>query len=890
MAATLDRIAALERARRHSPFLREALNALPAVKDTFCSEGATAALALARSEPDLPVGISLRRQRRALAFAVALGDLAGEFDLETATGALSDFADFAIDAAVRTAIHERLPDADPNGFAVLALGKLGSRELNYSSDVDLILLFDPDVLPRRARDEPGEAAVRVARRMAELLQRRDEHGYVLRVDLRLRPSSEVTPAALPVDAAISYYESSALPWERAAFIRARACAGDIALGERFLSEIRPFVWRRALDFGAIEEIRSITGRIRDRYEEGQKLGPGFDLKRGQGGIREVEFFAQVQQLIHGGRDPALRSPATIPALQSLAAAGHLSFDTAAAMGSAYRRLRTVEHRLQMVEDQQTHRLPLDAEALDNVAALDGLKGSEALLGSLRPHVERVAAEFGELLPERSERLSETGATLRMELARLGFADAEAAARRVQDWRSGRARSLRSGPARSAFEAMLPLLLGEIAGGPDPNHALNRLSDLVERLSSGVNFFRLLEARPNLARIFALVLAHAPVLSDQLARRPELLDGLIDQSSLDPLPALDDLVAALRRRIAAEPFDAALDRARRFVNERRFALGVQLVSGERDPLAVAEQYADLAEAAIIILSERTSAEFAERHGRVEQGELLILGLGRLGGRRLTHASDLDLIFLYDAPAGARSAGERQLSATDYYNRLAPRIVAALSVGTAAGPLYDVDTRLRPQGSKGMLAVSLDGFLDYQAREAWTWEHMALCRARPVFGSVVGRERLEAAIQTLLTTPHDAAKVRSDAGRMRSEMARHKPPAGPLDIKLGPGGLVDLEFAVHTLQLTTGQALYPRVGAVLAALTAAGLLDETAEADGKLLTRLLVVLRLVAPEGEPAPQSRLLVATLCGHESWNGLLEALGAARQRVAERWARVKEG
>ncbi len=886
------RRSALDRAERNAPFLRTAIASCPAVVDTFLADGASAAVSAAMATEDGDPAVRLRRQRQALALAAALGDLSGEFCLPILTGHLSDFADRAIDEAVRVAIAERTPDAVPCGFAVLALGKLGSRELNYSSDVDLILLYDPTTLPHKAREDVGEAAVRIGRRMIALLQDRTADGYVARVDMRLRPSPEVTPIALPLNAAISYYESQALPWERAAFIRARACAGDVALGERFLKEIQPFIWRRALDFGAIDEIRQISGRIRDHYAQGQALGPGYDLKRGRGGIREAEFFIQVQQLIHGGRDPNLRDPAVLDALPALVAAGRMDASVADGLAAAYVRLRDVEHRAQMIDDQQTHVLPLDADALDAVARLDGLADGAALVASLERHVAFVSKQFDALGPDEDERLSNDPEILRRELQAMGFGDPEPVLRFVADWRSGRARALRSPAARSAFEAMLPALMRAVAGGPDPMRALNRFSDVVDKLSSGVNLFRLLGARPQLASLLALVLAHAPPLADQLGRRPTLLDGLIDDSSFSLPPDAPTLVNRFARAIDGEPFDLALDRMRRMLGERRFALGVQLIAAHRDPIVIAEGYSDLAEAAIVALTDAVTREFERSHGRIAGGDLVVLGLGRLGGRALTHASDLDLIFLFDAPEGAASDGAKSLAATDYFNRLASRVTAALRTPTAAGPLYDVDTRLRPQGEQGMLAVSLAAFEAYQRSDAWTWEHMALCRARPLTGSPATQAKVCDLVRAILGSRTDAETIRSDAAAMRAQMAHHKPPAGPLDIKLGEGGLVDMEFAVHTLQLVHHVGLDPRLEVALTALVDAGLIDAGADADLRLLSRVLVVLRLLAPEGsmEPAVQSRDLLASLCGHEQWGALIDALDEARARIAARWKAVKEG
>ena len=886
-----NRELALGRARQFAPFLNEAATSFPEIAERFLEEGAEASVASPLELEGASVESTLRRRRTALALAIALGDLAGELSFERATRLLSDFADEAIELALATAIAERVPGADTTGFAVLALGKLGSRELNYSSDVDLILLFDPERLPRRERDDPSEAAVRIGRRIIELLQKRTEDGYVVRVDLRLRPSPEVTPIALPVNAAISHYESSALPWERAAFIRARTCAGDRAVGDHFLSSIEPFVWRRSLDFGVIDEVREISARIRDHFAQGAKLGPGYDLKRGRGGIREVEFFAQIQQMVHGGRDRSVRKPATLDALEALRAGEKIDAGDAAVLADAYRLLRTIEHRVQMIEDAQTHLLPLDRDALDGVARLHGLGTGDELIELLRPHVDATEALFDSLAPDREGRLSNDPAILADELSAMGFADTGVAARRIADWRSGKARSLRSPAARTAFEAMLPGLLREIASGPDAERALNRFADIVEKLSSGINLYRLLEARPQLSRHLALILAHAPPLADMLARRPELLDGLIDESFFALPPEPEAMAERLQQAMAGEPYDRALDRARRLVNERRFSLGVQLIAAHADPLDLAMGYSNVAEGTIIALAAAAEKEFAKAHGRIAGGELLILALGRLGGRALTHASDLDLIYIYDAPAGAVSEGAKPLSATDYYNRLANRVTAALSVSTAAGPLYDVDTRLRPQGSEGMLAVSLSGFLDYQREEAWTWEHMALCRARPVHGSTEARGRLAKAIRSILAGAHDAARVRQDAAKMREDMARHKAPSGPLDIKLGPGGLVDLEFAVHTLQLMHGEGLDPRLEFAISGLAEKGLIDPSYDADLRLLSRMLVVMRLVAPHSnEPPEESCGLVASLCGHEHWDGLLAAHDEARQRIAALWQSVREG
>jgi glutamate-ammonia-ligase adenylyltransferase len=439
--------------------------------------------------------------------------------------------------------------------------------------------------------------------------------------------------------------------------------------------------------------------------------------------------------------------------------------------------------------------------------------------------------------------------------------------------------------------MLPTLLPAIAAGATPDHALNRLSDIVEKLSSGVNFFRLLEARPHLAQLLAKVLAHAPALADQLGRRPELFEGLFDSSSFELPPPADEFAARLAGAMRGQPYDVALDRARRLVNERRFALGVQLIDRIRDPLEVTEGYARVAEGALVALGSTAETEFELAHGRFANGELVVLGLGRLGGSSLTHASDLDLIYLHDVSDGGVSDGPKPLGPNDYFNRLANRFTAALSVPTASGPLYDVDTRLRPGGAKGMLVVSLDAFEQYQRNEAWTWEHMALCRARPVFGSAEVREQVAAMIDSIIRMPRDPNKVIADAVRMRADMERHKPAKSALDVKLGPGGLVDLEFATHVLQLTTHVGLNPRLEIALDALAQEGLIRTNVVEALRLLSRMLVMMRLVAPaDVKPTPETWQLVAEACGAASWDELLAEHDAARHSIAELWTRIKEG
>ena len=885
---------AIARAEAHSPYLRGLMRRFPDVvtasspgegRGPVPNEQSRFATSFSRSGPrpstgDVPT--ALRHAKGRLALSVALGDLSGQLTLEQVTTQLSDFADYALDTALAAAFEAIVPGERARGFSIIALGKQGSRELNYSSDLDPILIFDPATLPCRARDEPVETAVRIARKLVEIMQARDEHGYVFRMDLRLRPNPEATPIALPVNAAISYYESQALAWERAAFIRARACAGNIALGQSFLDAIKPFVWRRGLDFGAIAEIRHMSRRIRDHYAQGQAFGPGYDLKRGRGGIRECEFFAQIHQLIHGGRDPALRAPATVPALTSLAEAGWVDRDEAQTLADSYRLYRTIEHRLQMVDDLQTHSLPKQADALDNVAQLHGLSDGAALLDLLRAPVAKVGHIYDRLDGDARETLPHDAEALADSLTGLGLADTPDIVRRIESWRSGNIRALRSQAAQEALEAVLPAIIRALSAAADPLTAFNRLDGLIEKLPSALNLFRLIEARPQLLGLLADILCHAPMLATELSRRADLLDGLIDASALDPAGSVGEIAARLIHPDTGADLEARLDRVRHIVGEMRFALGAQIVTGASDPLAVAGGYARIAEAAVETVTDATIASFEASHGHIAGREFVILALGRMGGAELTHASDLDLIYLFTGSHEGISDGAKPLGTVHYFNRLAQRVTAGLSVPTSGGALYEVDTRLRPSGAKGPLVVSLEGFARYQREEAWTWEHMALCRARVIYGLPEARAAAQDIISDILAHPHDPATLIADAAKMRADMATHKPPKSALDVKLGEGGLVDLEFAIHVTQLQFSQGFKPGLADAIVALNMPASLSDAYA----LLTRFLVSMRLMAPDLQTPPDAtQPIIARACGAENWEALLAELDAARQEIAKAWA-----
>jgi glutamate-ammonia-ligase adenylyltransferase len=871
------------RAEAHSPFLRGLIRREDELLAQMAAQGFEAALetALARLDPADPAA-TLRQARAGVALSVALADLAGAWPLEQVTAALTRFADTALDFAIQAAFADR--GHAPQGLAALALGKMGSHELNYSSDIDLIFLHDPETLPTRDGEDPTEAAVRLVRRVVTLLSERTADGYALRVDLRLRPDPDSTPSSLPVGAAEHYYQSQALAWERSAFIRARAAAGDITLGQNFLAAIQPFIWRRSLDYSALAEIREVSHQIRDHFAEGQKLGPGFDLKRGRGGIRECEFYAQVHQMIFGGRDPSLRDGATMDALAALAAAGRISDADAKLLAEAYRHYRTLEHRIQMVADQQTHAVPKLAAERAQVAGLVGAANWRAVEAELAPRLKAVARLYDRLLEtgegQRGPRLPQGAESVQAWASNARIRDPQLLATLTDGWRSGRPRSLRAPEAQRAFEQVIPQLLLQVATGRTGREALLRLDQLIAALPSGVQFWRLLAAHPALLKVVGRLLTTTPLLADALARRPSLLDVLLEPAS--PLPDIAAASAELESLCRGLEGEQLLDRVRVWTAERRFALGVQLIDGTVTPADASRELSLMAEAAVTLLARTTTAEFTARHGEIPGGSLVPLALGRFGGGQLTAQSDLDLVFLFTGSYEAPSTGTPPLSASAWFNRLVHRLVAALTVPTAAGPLYEVDTRLRPSGADGLLAVSLDSFVRYQQEEAGVWEQMALTRARPIACTVQDAAHAQAAINALVAAPRDPDHVRREAAEMRRHMARHKPQAGPFDVKLMKGGLVDIEFIVAVRALLAG-APVPADLEAAATLHAPELVEPA-----RLMNAILVMLRLIQPHdaaAAPDAAAGALLARACGKPGLASLKTDLSQARGSVTRLWA-----
>jgi [glutamine synthetase] adenylyltransferase / [glutamine synthetase]-adenylyl-L-tyrosine phosphorylase len=764
----------------------------------------------------------LRVAKRRAALLIALCDLGGVWSLEETCDALTQLADMALGASLRHALRQQMelgrwtpidpsaPDRDC-GLFFLGMGKYGAQELNYSSDIDFGCYFEPEKMPLAAGVEPKALAVRVTQTAVALMQDITPDGYVFRCDLRMRPDAGSTQIAMTLASAEHYYEAMGQNWERAAMIKARPCAGDFALGETYLTRLRPFVWRKYLDFAAIEDIHSIKRQIHAQGHFGAIHVAGQNVKLGPGGIREIEFFAQTQQLIMGGRDPSLRSRMTRGALDALTDKGVVDPDVNRALQEAYVYLRTLEHRLQMIEDEQTHSVPKFSEGVDNAARFMGYGRTEDFVRELTDRFETVHGHYSLLfekhapLSEQSGNLVFTGVeddapTLRT-LAGLGFSNPAAVSGSVRGWHHGRIKATRSARARERLTELTPLLLKSLGESANPDLAFTRFDKFLSGLPSGVQVFELLFNNAHLLRLIVEIAGTAPRLADHLARRPALFDALTDSQFLRHLPTAEDMEAGLATALSLDGgYEGALNACRRWAQDEQFRVGLLLLQGTISGSQAGIAFSAIAEHVIVALSDVCRRESEAAHGRIPDGEMVVMALGRLGSQEMTASSDLDLIFIYDhAPDAMGSDGQRPLATGPYFARSSQKLITALTVLTGEGELYEVDMRLRPSGNKGPVAVSLASFAQYQATEAWTWERMALTRGRVVAGPPELAGRVEAARVHALTTPRDSGVSLKDAADMRGRLEKDAGRVPIWNVKSYAGGLTDIEFIAQALQV-------------------------------------------------------------------------------------------
>lgn len=765
---------------------------------------------------------ALRQAKQRVGLLAALADLGGWWSSDRVGQTMSDLADLAVSKSVEYLVANLAErgklhggeGAKGCGYTVLAMGKHGAGELNYSSDIDLIVLIDPDAERVPDRDEAVATFVRMTRQLLALLQERTADGYVFRTDLRLRPDPGSMPIAVPVSTALSYYEARGQNWERAALIKARPVAGDLALGAAALVQLRPFIWRRYLDYAAIADIHSIKRQLQAHRGLGAMQVAGHNVKLGRGGIREIEFFVQTQQLIAGGRDPNLRTPRTLSALAELERAGWISAQVRDELTESYQVLRDVEHRLQMIDDQQTHTIPEDLKDRAVVATLSGCKDVKAFDALVLAHLQRVQIHYTNLFEPAGalgleegtlsftdvEPDSETLASL----AHLGFGNPQAVFTAVRGWHFGRYQALQSEEARQRLTEITPKLLQALSSGGRGDVALAAFDEFLKKLPAGYQLFHLLHSNPKLLDLLARILTIAPRLTDIITRRPHIFDGLLEPGFFSNDPTREELSATLKRSLdLARDYEDVLDRARIFAAEQKFAIGARVLAGAVAPVSSGRLYSTLAEVVLAEMLGRVEADLALRHGRIPGAHCAIVAMGNLGSHELTASSDLDVLLLYEADdLDAVSDGERPLPVAQYYARLTQRLIAAMSAPTGQGVLYELDFRLRPSGKSGPIATSVERFLRYQREEAWTWEHMALTRARAVAGPKALRQRIDSGIQDVFSAVRPREIIAKEMLDMRSTMDKARSASGPWDVKLAPGGLIDLEFLAQFEVLVSG----------------------------------------------------------------------------------------
>lgn len=837
----------------------------------------------------------LRQAKRRVALITALADLAGAWPLERVTGVLTDFGGLTCDVVIKAEIanlirRNKLPGQTPDdvatagGLFVLAMGKMGAHELNYSSDIDLICLFDETRFDPGDFYEARQGMVRATRNMCSILSDRTAEGYVFRTDLRLRPDPVVTPVCMATEAAERYYESLGRTWERAAYIKARPCAGDLQAGERFLKTLTPFVWRRHLDFAAIQDAHDMRLRIRENKGLGGALSvPGHDMKLGRGGIREIEFFTQTRQLIAGGRDTGLRQRETVAGLAALAGKGWVPEDVSDRLSDHYRAHREVEHRIQMVNDAQTHRMPQSPEGIERIACLMGAD-AKGLIADL----ERRLTEVHELTEGFFAPDAPPSA-----VAEPASFDASILAR----WPTYPA--LRSQRARQIFDRLRPELLSRLARTAKPDEALMALDGFLAGLPAGVQLFSLFEANTQLIDLLVDIVGTSSALAGHLSRNAGVFDAVIGGDFFADWPGCTALRRELTGILEAEPdYERQLDAARRWTKEWHFRIGVHHLRGLIDGPTSGAQYADLAEAVIAAICPVVVTQFAAKHGDPPGRGAAVLGMGSLGAGRLNAVSDLDVIVIYDPLDVESSDGRRPLASRLYYARMTQALITALTAPMAQGRLYEVDMRLRPSGTQGPVATSWASFRNYQQNDAWAWEHLALTRARVVAGDAGLAADIETFRQSVLAAPRVREQILQEVSEMRARIAAAKSPAGVWDAKTGPGRMMDIELIAQTGALLSGSAARDVQGGLAGAVDCGWLSDADATDLGACFDLFWSVQTAVRLLSEKAVDVRDMgdgaAAFLCrttGYDSLKDLQNALeGHYEQATALIAGALKQG
>jgi len=857
----------------------------------------------------------LRRQRNRVAVLAAVYDCFDICGVMECAELLSDMADHAVRLTVSHLLLDRVqrgdlerPAGDRWGYFVLALGKHGSRELNYSSDIDLIVLYDPKCVRYTGSRTLGECFVRVTQDLIRILQSRTGDGYVFRTDLRLRPDPSSTPVAVTVDFALNYYRRFGRTWERTALIKARPVAGDLAAGAAYLERLAPFIWDEALDFTSVEDIRSVSEQIHDFHGHQAVRAAGHNVKLGRGGIREVEFFVHMHQLAHGGRNRRLRGARLLPMLETLDREHHIMPRETAVLRDAYLLLRRVEHRLQMVNDTQTQKLPDSDAGLEHIARFLGLDSAQELVR----RIESVAGEVHDLyrtrfnVPESEQGLAAAildgpddhpDAVARLEAA--GFAQARAAIETMQGWAQGRHASTASERARTTIREILHEIVDALGRTRDPDRALVRLDRFLAALPEDLAFFAMLRANTWLLNLIAVVMGSAPRMADVLEGHPRLLQAVLEPSFFLPIPEREELAGELDERLAGRR-DAAerVEQVAAWAGDRRFQVAVQALENLVTVDEASTSLSDIAGAVIGRLLRDVLEEMHNQRGPVPGGGCAVVARGRLGAGEMTFGSDLDLLFVADFEAGAQTAGQPPVEARTFYRQAAAELVSRLRSRSTYGRLYELDERLRPAGRIEPPVMTLAELRDHYAGPASTSELMLLTRASVVSGDPGTSAAVTAAIAGALARPRDPGRLLQDVARCREAIAAEHPAQDPFDVQHVSGGLADLESLAQYLRLRHAHgAPQVLVGATASCFEALGAADLIPQSEASLLAgaarmlrTLQAMLRLTWSRETPvrdapaAMRRKLATALECaGFDELDAKLRATQAAAFEVCRR-------
>ena len=780
----------------------------------------------------------LREWRRREMVRIAWRDISGTAAVAETLQAMSDLADAAIRAAAASAERHLLPifgkpqrsNPAASPFIVLGMGKLGGRELNFSSDIDLIFLFTEagETSGPRVLDNE-EYFTRLGREIIRLLDLRNADGFVFRVDMRLRPFGESGPLAVSLASLEDYLQQHGRDWERYAWVKARAIVGADAYASAYEEFIRPFVYRRYLDFGVFESLRSMKALI---VREVSRRDLEHHLKLGKGGIREIEFIVQSLQLVRGGSDRRLQNAALLQALPLLAGSKLVSGDDIAELTEAYITLRKAENALQMMRDQQTHTLPQDPADRARLALIMGFEDWDKTYAALNATLEKVAAQFDALLfgaPDALRRYNDIGiawldaddSKIEEELANGGFPRSAiaAVAAVLETYRQAANYRRLDEAGHRRLHVILERLLKSAAAHADPAMVVQRVLRVLEAIGSRASYLALLKEQPAALDRLIEVCAISGFLSRQIADFPLLLDELIDAKAFDELPTragFTQELAARTERLSADDPERQVEALRQFQKVAVFTVALADLTGRLPLMRVSDRLTDIAELIVACCMDLAWQQMTQMYGTPYCGEdaanlrpvaVAVAAYGKLGGLELGYASDLDLVFLHDSAGSVQlTDGEKPLDNGIFFLRLGQRIVHLLTMHSAAGRLYEVDMRLRPNGKGGFLMTGIDAFERYQLSEAWTWEHQALLRARAVAGDAKLRAAFEAVRRRTLTEAVRRATLRNDVLEMRLRMRKELSRSGPneFDIKQDAGGIGDIEFLVQYWVLAGAQA--------------------------------------------------------------------------------------